>query len=61
MPIYHTGKINLFRHLLTLLTLCLLLSVLSGCGKKGTLYLPDDPKPTAPENAPHSSTTQDTP
>ncbi|WP_126458605.1 LPS translocon maturation chaperone LptM [Sulfuritortus calidifontis] len=32
------------------LLLCLLIA-LSGCGKKGPLYLPDDPKPqpTAPQ------------
>ncbi|PLA74818.1 hypothetical protein CYQ88_04305 [Hydrogenovibrio sp. SC-1] len=61
MPIYHTGKARLFRQKLTIFVLCFLLSALSGCGKKGPLYLPDDPKPTAPANDTHSSTTQDTP
>ncbi len=60
MPIYHIGKARLFRQSFAILAVCLLFAV-SGCGKKGPLYLPDDPKPTAPANDTHSSTTQDTP
>lgn len=65
MPLYHAKNLRLFTRLFSILLMGLLLSVVSGCGKKGPLYIPDDSKPTASptaqENASDSTTTQDTP
>jgi len=38
------------RHLISLLLICATLA-LSGCGQKGPLYLPDDPKPQQDEQS----------